>query len=72
MDDARIGPGGRPDDETRPLDLAPLRPVGSDPEPVVAAASFMPCSGESTMLVDVAPLGSCSLSAVAFNSCEPM
>lgn len=38
MDDARIGPGGWSDDETRPLDLARLRPVGTDPEPVVAEA----------------------------------
>lgn len=38
MDDARTGSGGRSDDETRPLDLDPVRPIGTDPEPVVAAA----------------------------------
>jgi aryl-alcohol dehydrogenase-like predicted oxidoreductase len=38
MSDEGRGRHSRPDDETRPVDLGPVRPSSSDPDPAVAAA----------------------------------
>jgi aryl-alcohol dehydrogenase-like predicted oxidoreductase len=38
MSDEGRGRHSRPDDETRPIDLGPLPPTATDPEPAVAAA----------------------------------
>ncbi|WP_375390086.1 aldo/keto reductase [uncultured Amnibacterium sp.] len=38
MSDEGRGRHSRPDDETRPVDLGPVRPLATDPEPAVAAA----------------------------------